>query len=77
MQSADIDNEELQSAIMDKARRLNAENELLKETLNRMRVVQSEQIDDPSINSEEEEMMRMRYFEALRRQHFEEQMRQN
>ena len=67
MQSADIDNEELQSAIMDKARRLNAENELLKETLNRMRVVQSEQIDDPSINSEEEEMMRMRYFEALRR----------
>ena len=52
---------------MDKARRLNAENELLKETLNRMRVVQSEQIDDPSINSEEEEMMRMRYFEALRR----------
>lgn len=60
---------------MDKARRLNAENELLKDTLNRMRVVQSEQIDDPSINSEEEEMMRMRYFEALRRQHFEEQMR--
>ena len=62
---------------MDKARRLNAENELLKDTLNRMRVVQSEQIEDPSINSEEEEMMRMRYFEALRRQHFEEQMRQN
>ena len=30
----------------------------------------------PHMDSDEEELMRMRYFEALRRQHFEEQMRQ-
>mmetsp|Transcript_9268 Transcript_9268/g.12611 ORF Transcript_9268/g.12611 Transcript_9268/m.12611 type:complete len:87 (-) Transcript_9268:1321-1581(-) len=71
-----MDNSELQSAIMEKARRLHAENQLLKDTLDRMQVVEADQIDDPSINSEEEELMRLRYFEALRRQHFEEQMRQ-
>ena len=46
-----------------------------------MKVVNPEMMDDPSImssphiDSEEEELMRMRYFEALRRQHFEDEMR--
>lgn len=63
---------------MDKARALHSENQLLKETLARMKVVQPDMIGDPlsesspHIDSEDEEIMRMRYFEALRRQHFEE-----
>ena len=32
-----------------------------------MKVVQPDMIDDPSVETEEEELMRMRYFEALRR----------
>ena len=46
-----------------------------------MKVVEPEMMDDPSsglspnMDSEEEELMRMRYFEALRRQHFEDEMR--
>ena len=57
---------------MDRARRLNAENHMLKETLERMRVVSAEDIarhdmDSPSMNSQEEEYMRMRYFEMMRR----------
>ena len=46
-----------------------------------MQVVSAEDIgraemDNPSMNSEEEEYMRMRYFEMMRRQAYEEQMRQ-
>lgn len=43
-----------------------------------MKVVQPDMIGDPlsesspHIESDDEELMRMRYFEALRRQHFEE-----
>ena len=44
-----------------------------------MRVVSAEDIerqdmDSPSMNSQEEEYMRMRYFEMMRRQAYEEQM---
>ena len=53
----------------------------MKDTLARMQVVEADEMDpslssSPNLNSEDDEMMRMRYFEALRRQHFEEQMRQ-
>ena len=46
-----------------------------------MQVVDPDDVDpsmssSPQIaDSDDEEVMRMRYFEALRRQHFEEQMR--
>ena len=70
-----IEDTEVQQGILNKARRLAHENELLKETLARMQVVEPGQMDEPSMDSEDEELMRMRYFEALRRQHFEEQMR--
>ena len=66
--------------ILNKAQALHQENLVLKDTLARMQVVQpsdmKEEMDDPSIDTQEEELMRMRYFEALRRQHFEEQLRQ-
>ena len=59
---------------------MHEENQLLKETLGRMKVVQPGEMDSegqssPEMDPEEEELMRMRYFEALRRQHFEDQMR--
>ena len=50
--------------------------------LKRMKVVDADDREDaidvssPHVDSEEEELMRMRYFEALRRQQFEEHMRQ-
>ena len=56
---------------------------MLKETLARMQIVQPDMLEDPSedseaspvVDEEDQEIMRLRYFEALRRQQFEEQMR--
>ena len=64
---------------MEKAKRLNAENELLKETLERMRVVSADynpynERMQPSEMSDEEELRRIYYYEMMRRRAYEEQM---
>ena len=78
LELVETDNPEQQATILKKAKALHNENQVLKETLARMKVVQPDMVSDgstPQMDSEEEELMRMRYFEALRRQQFEDQMR--
>ena len=60
---------ELSEAILQKTKMLQAESDAMKETLANMKVVSDDSSEEsPELGSvDEEEYMRMRYYEALRR----------
>ena len=63
LQNCNID-EEQQEQIIAKARALQNENDALQATINEMQAVDDESLEEVS---DDEEYMRMRYFEAMRR----------